>query len=126
MGTRYLIDSNVIIDYAANRLSVEAVNFLENLYDNDFIISAVTQIEILGYNDLPSKIKELEVFLNEAFIYHLDKDIVQQTILIRRKNKIKLGDAIIAATAIIHNFTILTRNTKDFEHIAITINPYNL
>ena len=41
--------------------------------------------------------------------------------------KIKLPDAIIAATALVHNLTLLTRNEKDFSKISnveIT-NPWN-
>ena len=128
MGARHLIDSNVIIDYAANRLTDEANKYVENLFNNDFIISVVTLIEVLGYNDLPGKIKELEMFLNESYVFQLEQNIIQETILIRRNHKIKLGDAIIAATAITHGLIVMTRNTKDFEKIVAikTINPYDL
>jgi predicted nucleic acid-binding protein len=42
--------------------------------------------------------------------------------------KIKLPDAIIAATAIVNNFVLLSRNTKDFEGIEglEIVNPYQL
>ncbi len=46
----------------------------------------------------------------------LDELVTQKTILLRRKHKkLKLGDAIIAATAIIHNLTLITHNTKDLQ-----------
>lgn len=35
----------------------------------------------------------------------------------RRKYKTKLPDAIIAATALVHNLTIISRNTADFKNI---------
>jgi toxin FitB len=37
-------------------------------------------------------------------------------------------NAIIAATALVHNFVLISRNTKDFENIAglECINPHNL
>jgi predicted nucleic acid-binding protein len=46
---------------------------------------------------------------------------------IRQQKKIKLGDAIIAATALLNNFTLVTRNQKDFEKInGINIlNPFD-
>ena len=129
MGERYLVDSNVIIDFSANRISNNGTQFVENLFDSDFIISVVTEIEVLGYDEIPSKINLLEEFLNTAFIFQLDKEIVKQTIQLRRKvKKLKLGDAIIAATALTKNLILITRNTKDFEKILDlkTINPYEL
>lgn len=49
-----------------------------------------------------------------------------QTILIRRQYKIKLPDAIIAATALVHNLILVTRNTSDFKNIPELqlINPW--
>ncbi|MFY8003432.1 MAG: PIN domain-containing protein [Chitinophagaceae bacterium] len=47
---------------------------------------------------------------------------------LRKNFKIKLPDAIIAATAIVNELTLITRNTNDFKHINIlrTINPWVL
>ncbi len=45
MGKRYLIDSNVIIDYTALRLPEKGSDFVENLFDTDFLISVATKIE---------------------------------------------------------------------------------
>jgi predicted nucleic acid-binding protein len=56
----------------------------------------------------------------------LTDDIVQQVIAIRQKKKIKLPDAIIAATAMEHSAVLITRNTKDFNSLAFkTINPFD-
>ena len=35
----------------------------------------------------------------------------------RRKVSIKLPDAVIAATALLHDLTLVTRNVKDFEKV---------
>jgi hypothetical protein len=129
MGERYLIDSNVLIDYTSNKLPESSNEFLENLFDSDFNISVITQIEVLGYDELPHKIKLLEDFLATAFTFDLNMEITKRTVLLRRHiKKIKLGDDIIAATAISNNLTIITRNSKDFEKIIElkTINPYDL
>lgn len=45
-------------------------------------------------------------------------DIVNKTISIRKSNKIKLPDAIIAATALVYDLTLISRNTSDFKNIA--------
>lgn len=44
--------------------------------------------------------------------------LLQKTIHLRRVcKKLKLGDAIIAATGLAYNFALVTRNTKDFKNI---------
>jgi len=50
-------------------------------------------------------------------IIPLNDDIVKTTIEIRKKNKIKTPDAIIAATAIVLGYTLITRNTNDFKKL---------
>ena len=47
----------------------------------------------------------------------MENDIKLKTGEIRKKNKIKLPDAIIAATALVNDLTLLSRNTKDFIKI---------
>ena len=47
----------------------------------------------------------------------IDNDIVNKTIEIRKNIKIALPDAIIAATALVYDFTLLSRNAKDFKNI---------
>jgi toxin FitB len=46
--------------------------------------------------------------------------------LARQQKPMKLGDAIIAATAIEYGLKLVTRNTRDFRHITSlqTINPF--
>ena len=117
MGQRFLIDTNVIIDYISNLLSDKASLFVENIFNTDFNISVIVKIETLGYNDVPAKIQLLEDFLVSATLYPLDDAVTQQTIELRRNKKLKLGDAIIAATALVYNLTIITRNTDDFKKI---------
>ncbi len=128
MGKRYLIDSNVIIDYAACRLPENGSDFVENLFNTDFLISVATKIEVLGFNDIPAKLLAMEEFVNTATVIALDETITNKTIQLRREyKKIKLGDAIIAATALANNLILITRNEKDFQHIdgLRVINPHN-
>lgn len=117
MGQRFLIDTNVIIDYTSNRLDDKGSAFAENIFNTGFNTSVVVKIEVLGYNDAPAKMQLLEEFLATATIYPLDDAITQKTIELRRIKKLKLGDAIIAATALVYNLTIITRNTSDFNNI---------
>jgi len=64
-----------------------------------------------------------------AIMFDLSTDIVKETILLRKlKKKLKTPDAIIAATAIAYNLTLLTRNVSDFANLPglSIINPHTL
>lgn len=117
MGQGYLIDTNVVIDYTSNLLPVKGETFVENIFNTGFNISVVVQIESLGYNGDPAKMLLLERFLATANIYPVASVIAQQTILLKKAGKIKLGDAIIAATALVHDLILVSRNIDDFKNI---------
>jgi predicted nucleic acid-binding protein len=55
-----------------------------------------------------SKEKIVQEFILDAIILVLTPDVVSQCITIRRSRKIKTPDAIIAATALIHNLTLIS------------------
>lgn len=128
MGERYLIDTNVIIDYTSNLFDDKGSAFVEAIFNTGFTISVVVKIEALGYNEVPAKMQLLEEFLATATIFPLDDAVTQKTIALKRSKKIKLGDAIIAATALVYNLTLITRNTDDFKNIdgLTVINPHTV
>jgi predicted nucleic acid-binding protein len=128
MGMKYLIDTNVIIDYTSNLLNKEGFEFIENIFNTDFNISVIVEIEALGYNEEVSKMQLLEKFLALANVIPLDKTVTKKTIELRKSRKLKLGDAIIAATALVYDLTIITRNTSDFKNVdgIIVIDLYSL
>ncbi len=87
---------------------------MAEIMDRDFTVSFVTYIEFLGYKEA----SELtEQFISLANVIAIDKDIIEKCIFLRRALSIKLPDAIIAATAISHNLTLITRNIHDFKDI---------
>ncbi len=92
-------------------------------------ISVVTQIELLSNKNIPAKEwEQIHGFISVASIYALEKNIVQQTILLRQNYKIKTPDAIIAATALVYNLILISRNIIDFKDIAglKLVDPYSL
>jgi predicted nucleic acid-binding protein len=125
MGTDFLIDTNSLIDFQNKVMPQNGLDYVANAIDANFIISFVTYIEFLGYVHAS---KALEDFISLAEIIGINKSIMDQAILIRKSSKIRLPDAIIAATAIVHNLTLISRNTKDFIHIngLQLINPYDI
>jgi predicted nucleic acid-binding protein len=126
MEQRYLIDTNVIIDNFGNKLSEKAK---ELLYGIDLTVSAVTKIEVLGWiNATKEQLQPLYDFMEIANVLPINEAVIEKTITLRQTKKIALGDAIIAATALTYNITLITRNTSDFKNIIglNTINPHNL
>jgi predicted nucleic acid-binding protein len=126
MEQRYLIDTNVIIDNFGNKLPEKAK---ELLYRIDLTVSAVTKIEVLGWiNATKEQLQPLYDFMEIANILPINEAVIEKTITLRQTKKIALGDAIIAATALTYNLTLITRNTSDFKNIIglNIIDPYNL
>ena len=124
MGKEYLIDTNALIEYTGDLLPEKAHSFISGIIDEQFIISVINKIEVLWHNTAGN---DIEDFIELADVIELTGDITSKTIELRKVYKTKLPDAIIAATALVHELTIITRNTKDFEKIEglNVINPYN-
>ncbi|HDO28020.1 MAG TPA: type II toxin-antitoxin system VapC family toxin [Bacteroidetes bacterium] len=125
----YLIDTNVTIEYIGEALPEKALSMLESIIDRRFYISVINKIELLGFSDITeNEEQKFKEFINAADVLELDEDIVNSTIEVRKKYKIKLPDSIIAATALVKNLAIITRNVKDFDKIAglEVLNSYNV
>lgn len=114
MGTRYLIDSNILIEYIGLLLPPNIHSIIGSIIDKEYNISFVSKIEVLGHS---SSNIEIESFINTANIYNINNSVIDETILLRKLIKIKLPDAIIAATAIFNNMVLITRNINDFKLI---------
>lgn len=109
-----IADSNLVI-YAA--LPEHA--FLEAWFHRETpFVSAVSYVEALGYHKLAVEDKEsLERFFVQAPMLDLTAPVLREAVRLRQLRKIGLGDALIAATALIHRLTLATHNTSDFAWI---------
>ena len=114
MGKRYLIDTNIVLDYMGNKLSGNAKNLISKIIDEEINLSVINKIELLGFVRVE---QDLVDFVECSNIHTIDETIVDKTIEIRRLYKIKLPDAIIAATALQNDFVLVSHNTKDFKRI---------
>ncbi len=126
MGKSYLIDTNSVIDFPDNRLPDKANELLDTVVSG---ISVITRIELLSWPGAESKqTLILEQFINTSEVFAMEELIILKAIDIRKSYKTKLPDAIIAATAIVHELDIITLNTKDFDKIKglVVINPYSM
>ncbi len=129
MEQQYLIDSNVIIGYLNNKIPTDGMQFLHLIIEQVPNISVINKIEVLRF-DSPNKETYLTLveFVNECLILNLNDSVINLTISICKANRIKLPDAIIAATAITFDLILLTRNITDFKTInnLKTLNPWEI
>jgi len=128
MGQGYILDSNVIIGYLAGKIPSSGMEIVSEIVSNIPNISVISQIEVLRFNDTPENEAILEEFINISKIYPLSNNVVERTIKLCKQIKIKLPDAIIAATALSEGFTLVTRNISDFLKIPdlIILNPWDI
>jgi predicted nucleic acid-binding protein len=113
----YLIDTNAVIDYLGNKITEKGMQFMNTVIDAVPTISVITKIEVLGFNTTDNQYKILTDFMDDANVFDLTTEVADICINLRKKHKTKLPDAIIAATALAANATLITRNISDFKNI---------
>lgn len=110
-----LVDTNIIIYLSQGKLRIS--DFAKR--GGSLYLSSITYIEALGYafpNQEEEKIvAELCGMFERLF---LTEEVERQTITLRKKYKIKLPDAIIAATAMAYKLTLITCNSDDFKQVS--------
>jgi predicted nucleic acid-binding protein len=113
----YLIDTNILIYHT--KASEVVSNFIRDIIAKQrFNISILTKIEFLGWNRHSAEgFKRCRQLIELANIYGLDEEIAEKAIALKRQSKIKLADAVIAATAIMNNFKLVTRNVDDYKMV---------
>ncbi len=123
---RYLIDTNILIYFLQGE--EVAVSFFKNIMDRELYISLINKIEVLAFPDL-SENEEIEIkqFLLNFITLNVDDPVAEETIRIRKVYKLKLGDALISATSIMHDAVLVSRNEKDFGKVdgLKFLNPYS-
>jgi hypothetical protein len=128
MGVRYLWDTNTVIYYLQQQFPPNAEKFIdESLNEAQPGISAITEIELLCWKTATENDMDvIRNFINDALVIELEPPIKFKAAEIRKQHKLKLPDAIIAATAIIYDLKLITRNTRDFRDITgiTTINAW--
>jgi predicted nucleic acid-binding protein len=109
-----LLDSNIII-YSAIPRNVELINFIKA---NPVYYSRISYLEVLGFHKLthPDK-KYFEKIFASFSVLEIDADIILKATDLRQMINLSLGDAIIAATSILYNLSLITNNEKDFKQI---------
>lgn len=115
----YLIDTNIVIYYFNGLTDDESIH---TLLVESFKISIITKIEFLGWGQFmanPILYAQARSFINYATVYDLNDIIAEQAILLCQQFKVKTPDAIIAATALVHDLAVVTNNTMDFSRLGV-------
>ena len=111
-GTKFLADTNTIIYFFNGH--PKAINALDG---KDIFVSAITDIELLSFHGLSDESREgIKEFLEDCTIFELTEKVKNLTINIKKAHKIKLPDAIIAATAQFLKIELITLD-KGFAKI---------
>ncbi len=115
---KYLYDTNIFIYYLADDIIVNSWFTEEFLNLHEILVSPIIRIELLSFTSLSKEEEQsIEDLLSQFNTVPLLREIENQTIQIKRQYKIKLPDAIIAATAINQDAFLVTRNVSDFKGI---------
>jgi predicted nucleic acid-binding protein len=121
---RFLLDSNVIIDTLNHKLDLLA--FLDTLPDCEIYINPVVEVEVLAKDDMNEREEaEARALLNSFNWAEIDKPVCEIAIQIRRAKELRLPDALIAASAIVFNATVLSNDPhlRDYRRPDYTARP---
>jgi tRNA(fMet)-specific endonuclease VapC len=122
----YLVDSDWIIDHL-NHVA-EATELLGSLSSAPVYISIISYMEVyqgtLKAEDPANALPELQDFIIEAPIIPFSEAVARRCALLREVLRMqskqpnrRAYDLIIAATALEHDLTLVTRNVRDYSDI---------
>jgi predicted nucleic acid-binding protein len=131
----YLLDTNIVSELRKPRPNTYVVAWLKDVKDGELYLSAVTIGEIQAGIELtraqdPGKAEKLEAWADQlAGSYNV---LAMDSICFRRWAKLMhrqsdtvYEDAMIAATALVHSLTVVTRNVRDFARFDVPVlNPF--
>ena len=118
MTSSILVDTNILIEMLRSRDSdlEEILASFDNVY-----INTVVYCEIVRGEPNKSEYQKAEKFLKQFSLIHLEPAICSLAIELMRDYKLSNGldfaDALIAATCLVHELSLFTKNRKHFNFI---------
>ena len=108
-GIKYLLDTNAVIGLLNDAPVAKSLRATIDLQPTSTAVSQITKIELLGYADITAAEEStLQLFLSKITVFPIDAAIEARTIALRKSKKIKLPDAIVAATAAVKGLQLVT------------------
>lgn len=121
---KFVVDTNIVIYTLKGYEKIVAV--MEKLEDDsvEVLYSTIVEAELFSFHELTKEQKaKIRAILNLGEIIDVDSKVALKAAELRsisRKNyqrKLKLPDAIVAATAVLCSAVLITRNVEDFNHL---------
>jgi predicted nucleic acid-binding protein len=108
-GIEYLLDTNFILGMLKSTPTVTEVLNTRPLLASQCAYSAVTRMELLGFSGITLEEESLIRSVLEKFTYlPIDSAVEDMAIQLRRSRRVKLPDALIAATVLCHGLQLLS------------------
>lgn len=131
----YLLDTNIISELRKTKPHGAVLAWVQTIPENDLYISAVTMGEIqrgieLTRDQNPVRAEQLHAWADQLAMTRQVLPMDSTTFrlwaqLMHHQSDVLNEDAMIAATALIHQFTVVTRNVRDFAHFKVPVlNPF--
>ena len=112
-GLKFLLDTNIIIGLLKQHPTVVEYVFAWQPELNACAYSAITRMELLGFTGITEdEVNGVQRLLSAMRYLPLDFAVEDAAIQIRRSVRIKLPDAVIAATAKVHGLQLLTLDQR--------------
>jgi predicted nucleic acid-binding protein len=109
-----LLDSNILI-YS---ILPQHQSLRDFIAQNASAASAISYLEVVGFHKITEaqRVQFQQMFASIS-VLDVDRPVIDRAVSLRQQRKMSIGDAIIAATALLQDKTLVTRNVFDFNWI---------
>jgi len=132
----YLLDTNIVSEFRRPRPYAGLISWITDIPDSSLFLSAVTIGEIHAGIERTREQDEAKASIIEAWAIQVAEtyNVIPMDAaafrvwakLMHRQSDTVYEDALIAATAIVHNLIVVTRNVRDFKRFEVRIfNPFD-
>lgn len=108
-----LCDTNILIEFLKREPAAVGIILRLRYEHQPVLISVVTATELLAYPSVTAdEYTRIADFINSLTVLPVTMPIAHRAALLKRTYRLALGDSLIAATALVHNLSLLTRDKE--------------